>query len=209
MENWDWNNFFSFLFFSPPALFLYFLSFFPSSLFIFFVLGLGCFYSFYSVDLKKIKEPAILPAKWVYSGIAENCNSGHPNHRQVQRVERGLLYSGKEEAGRSCYGLSLTERGSFSLAGLLLDQEKFFLSPARICKVSFILLGLGKCRVCFLPQGVCVRASPAGLLDLVFKEISFIFTADNVIFQFKYSPKKISFIVRQKKGLVSSCACET
>lgn len=47
------------------------------------------------------------------------------------REWRGAYFHrGKEEAGRGCYGLSLTECGGFPLAGLLLDPEKFFLPPA-------------------------------------------------------------------------------
>ena len=50
------------------------------------------------------------------------------------------FYNEREEARRVCYGFSLAECG-FPLAGLLLDQEKFFIPPDEFCKVNFFLLG--------------------------------------------------------------------
>ena len=52
----------------------------------------------------------------------------------IETEERGLIYTGKEEAGRGCF----TE---FSLAELLLEKEKFFLPLVGVHKVSCFLLG--------------------------------------------------------------------
>lgn len=72
------------------------------------------------------------------------------NHRQVQRTEeRGLLLWRKGENWEELFvrvqggnSLSLAECGGFLLAGLLSDQEKFLLSLAGLCKVTFILFGV-------------------------------------------------------------------
>lgn len=77
---------------------------------------------------------------------------------------------------RNCEGLfwrvldgdsfSLAECHSFSLTELLLGKEKFFPSPAGICKVRFLLFG---------SQRWGLRALPSGLSNTICNEDSFIF----------------------------------
>ena len=47
---------------------------------------------------KKIKQPVIVPAEWVYSGIAENYNLGHASHSKTtdkSNKERRALFYGE------------------------------------------------------------------------------------------------------------------
>lgn len=65
-----------------------------------------------------------------------------------------------EEAGRGCFA-------EFSLPGLLLSKEKFFLPSTRVCKGSFFLLGNAK-YTSYGEWWQCVRAPLSGLPDSTF-----------------------------------------
>lgn len=92
-------------------------------------------------------------------GIAENFNVGHINYSKPQgnpKNKGGEHYfiEKKEEAERSGYEPKSIRRegefrvmeasrwqnsSGFSLAGLLLEKEKIFLPPARVCKERFFM----------------------------------------------------------------------
>ena len=60
------------------------------------------------VSALKLKQPVIILAKWVYSVIAESCNSGQAcyskNWASLEEQRKGLFfYRGKREVGRGSY----------------------------------------------------------------------------------------------------------
>ena len=60
-----------------------------------------------SLHCKTIKQPVILPAKWVYLGAANNCSSGHAT----------ICESGK------AMGRKLSHRGEAGLGGAVIGKK--------------------------------------------------------------------------------------
>ena len=117
----------------------------------------------------KVKQPVILPAKWVNLGISENCNLIQAKAlRKSSKQRRGVLfYSKKEEVRSRCFeqrspwriarfqggdGFPLADFGQFPLAGLVAGVggrnlpssgwgSKEGTPSGWECKVRFFLLG--------------------------------------------------------------------
>lgn len=116
--------------------------------------------------LKKKKEPALYRQNEIIQKEQRTGNSGHTSYdnRQAGKTEeRGLLSWGKEPVRRLFFRVQ--DGYSFSLARLLLGQQKFFLA----------LLGY-KASSCLGSEWYYMRSPPSGLLNSIFNELPFIFT---------------------------------